>query len=98
MNGTDVGAKNHFDEILAQTEATIELFESINKVKLEEAHKQNYIKRGFIMFIINCNKAYKELLTSINKHGNEVNGTYELTAEKVTVSMCDTDTMKGCLI
>lgn len=40
MNGTDIDAKNHFDEILAQTEATIELFESTNKVKLEEAHKQ----------------------------------------------------------
>lgn len=40
MNGTDVGAKNHFDEILAQTEATIELFESTNEVKLQEAHKK----------------------------------------------------------
>lgn len=39
MNGTDLNAKNHFDEILAQTEATISLLESSNKVRLENEHK-----------------------------------------------------------
>ena len=40
MNGTDEGAKNHFDEVLAQTEATIKLLESANEVRLKEDHKK----------------------------------------------------------
>ena len=40
MNGTDKNAKNHFDEVLAQTEATIKLLESSNEVKLREDHKK----------------------------------------------------------
>lgn len=39
MNGTDPGAKNYFDEILAQTEATIKLLESANEVKLHHKDK-----------------------------------------------------------
>lgn len=49
------------------------------------------------MFTIHSKKDYKKLLDSLNKSGNEVNGTYELTAEKVSISMCDTDTMKSVL-
>ena len=40
MNGTDEGAKNHFDEVLLQTESTIKLLESSNDVKLQEDHKK----------------------------------------------------------
>ena len=40
MNGTDEGAKNHFDEVLSQTESTIKLLESSNDVKLQEDHKK----------------------------------------------------------
>lgn len=40
MNGTDLHAKNHFDEVLAQTEATIKLLESSNDVRLQEDHKK----------------------------------------------------------
>lgn len=40
MNGTDANAKNHFDEILAQTEATIKLLESSNEIRLKEDHKK----------------------------------------------------------
>lgn len=40
MNGTDLHAKNHFDEVLAQTEATIKLLESSNDVRLHEDHKK----------------------------------------------------------
>ena len=40
MNGTDEGAKNHFDEVLSQTESTIKLLESSNEVKLQEDHKK----------------------------------------------------------
>ena len=42
MNGTDEGAKNHFDEILAQTEKTIDLLESINEVTLSKDHKKKF--------------------------------------------------------
>ena len=45
MNGTDQNAKNHFDELLAQTEATIRLLESSNEVELQEAHSK--IKEAF---------------------------------------------------
>lgn len=38
MNGTDFGAENHFDELLAETEATIRLLESSNIVKLEDEY------------------------------------------------------------
>ena len=40
MNGTDLHAKNHFDEVLSQTESTIKLLESSNDVKLQEDHKK----------------------------------------------------------
>ena len=40
MNGTDEGAKNHFDDVLSQTESTIKLLESSNDVKLQEDHKK----------------------------------------------------------
>ena len=40
MNGTDEGSKNHFDEVLSQTESTIKLLESSNDVKLQEDHKK----------------------------------------------------------
>ena len=40
MNGTDAEAKNHFDEVLAQTDATIKLLESSNDVRLHEDHKK----------------------------------------------------------
>ena len=40
MNGTDECAKNHFDEVLSQTESTIKLLESSNDVKLQEDHKK----------------------------------------------------------
>ena len=40
MNGTDLHAKNHFDEVLSQTEATIKLLESSNDVRLHEDHKK----------------------------------------------------------
>ena len=42
MNGTDEGAKNHFDEILAQTEKTIDLLESTNEVTLSKDHKKKF--------------------------------------------------------
>lgn len=40
MNGTDEGAKNHFNDVLSQTESTIKLLESSNDVKLQEDHKK----------------------------------------------------------
>ena len=40
MNGTDFGAKNHFDEVLAQTEATIKSLESSNNARLQADHKK----------------------------------------------------------
>lgn len=39
MNGTDDDAKNHFDDVLRQTEQTIKLLESANDVILHESHK-----------------------------------------------------------
>lgn len=40
MNGTDEDAKNHFDEIFAQTEATIRLIEAANEEKLKKEYNK----------------------------------------------------------
>lgn len=40
MNGTDYDAKNHFDELVAQVEATIKLFEASNDVKLKRDYDE----------------------------------------------------------
>lgn len=45
MNGTDTDAKNYFDEILAQTEATIGLLEATNKVTLENEYHRAKAKQ-----------------------------------------------------
>ena len=43
MNGTDVDAKNHFDEILEKTEETIKLIESRNDEKLYKDHNKRRV-------------------------------------------------------